>query len=247
MRAVAVAAVLVLAACASASPPDGAFAVDTPQPSASEQTPPATAPPDATPSPTSPVRVRAANVTGIVDGDTIDVRLDGRIERVRLIGVDTPERGQRWSAEATALTRARLEGRRAWLEYDVERRDRYGRLLAYVWGAEPASRARSEVRSKMHNATLVLQGLAVLLTIPPNVAYVEHLRTFQGQARANERGIWSVRPAGDCDPSYPDVCIPPPPPDLDCGDIEHRNFRVTGSDPHRFDGNGDGRACEGEV
>jgi len=48
-----------------------------------------------------------------------------------------------------------------------------------------------------------------------------------------------------CDPSYLDVCIPPPPPDLDCGEISHRNFKVVGSDPHRFDGDGDGIGCEG--
>ncbi len=47
-----------------------------------------------------------------------------------------------------------------------------------------------------------------------------------------------------CDPSYPDVCIPPYPPDLDCGEISHKNFRVVGSDPHRFDGDGDGIGCE---
>lgn len=51
-------------------------------------------------------------------------------------------------------------------------------------------------------------------------------------------------PAANCDPSYPDVCIPPPPPDLDCGDISHRRFRVVGSDPHRFDGDGNGIGCE---
>src|SRR5690606_30803807 len=49
---------------------------------------------------------------------------------------------------------------------------------------------------------------------------------------------------GDCDPSYPDVCIAPPPPDLDCGDIPYTRFRVIGSDPHRFDGDGDGIGCE---
>ncbi|MGP1382608.1 MAG: excalibur calcium-binding domain-containing protein [Thainema sp.] len=48
----------------------------------------------------------------------------------------------------------------------------------------------------------------------------------------------------NCDPSYPDVCIAPPPPDLDCGEIEYRNFRVTGADPHRFDGDHDGIGCE---
>jgi micrococcal nuclease len=55
----------------------------------------------------------------------------------------------------------------------------------------------------------------------------------------------AVRPvAGSCDPAYPDVCIPPPPPDLDCPDVRYRNFRVLPPDPHRFDGEGDGRGCE---
>jgi micrococcal nuclease len=49
----------------------------------------------------------------------------------------------------------------------------------------------------------------------------------------------------DCDRSYPDVCIPPPPPDLDCSDVPHRGFRVIGDDPHRFDRDRDGIACEG--
>jgi hypothetical protein len=51
-------------------------------------------------------------------------------------------------------------------------------------------------------------------------------------------------PASNCHPSYPTVCIPPPPPDLDCGDIPYRRFRVVGSDPHRFDGDNDGIGCE---
>jgi hypothetical protein len=49
--------------------------------------------------------------------------------------------------------------------------------------------------------------------------------------------------ASDCDPSYPDFCIPPPPPDLDCGDVR-ASFTVVGSDPHRFDREGDGVGCE---
>jgi hypothetical protein len=51
-------------------------------------------------------------------------------------------------------------------------------------------------------------------------------------------------PTGNCDPSYPDVCIPPSPPDLDCGDITFRRFTVLPPDPHRFDGNKDGVGCE---
>ena len=52
-------------------------------------------------------------------------------------------------------------------------------------------------------------------------------------------------PGGNCDPSYPDKCIPPPPPDLDCNDVSFRNFKVIGSDPHGFDGDNDGIGCEG--
>jgi hypothetical protein len=54
----------------------------------------------------------------------------------------------------------------------------------------------------------------------------------------------TAAPSGDCDPSYPDVCIPSPPPDLDCGDIPYRRFTVIGDDPHRFDGDDDGIGCE---
>lgn len=49
---------------------------------------------------------------------------------------------------------------------------------------------------------------------------------------------------GNCDPSYPDFCIPPPPPDLDCADVNGSNFTVVGSDPHGFDGDNDGVGCE---
>ena len=51
-------------------------------------------------------------------------------------------------------------------------------------------------------------------------------------------------PPEDCDPACPDVCIPSPPPDLDCAQIAHRDFQVLAPDPHRFDGDGDGIGCE---
>jgi hypothetical protein len=51
-------------------------------------------------------------------------------------------------------------------------------------------------------------------------------------------------PGGNCDPAYPTVCIPPPPPDLDCSEIPYRNFKVLPPDPHNFDGNGNGVGCE---
>jgi hypothetical protein len=54
----------------------------------------------------------------------------------------------------------------------------------------------------------------------------------------------TTEPGGQCDPAYPTVCIPPPPPDLDCGEITYRNFMVLPPDPHRFDGDRDGIGCE---
>ncbi|HAX24696.1 MAG TPA: hypothetical protein DCX80_06615 [Chloroflexi bacterium] len=56
--------------------------------------------------------------------------------------------------------------------------------------------------------------------------------------------VATQKPAGNCDPAYPDVCIPPPPPDLSCKDIPYRRFRVLPPDPHGFDRDGDGIGCE---
>lgn len=74
-----------------------------------------------------------------------------------------------------------------------------------------------------------------------------------GSQTAERLGIWAPTPVkpqsavalpGACHPSYPTVCIPPPPPDLDCADVPHRRFTVIPPDPHRFDGDGDGVGCE---
>jgi micrococcal nuclease len=126
-----------------------------------------------------------ALVTRVVDGDTVEVRLDGREERVRLIGVDTPESVQPGSPvecfakAASAETRRLVEGRRVTLRYDAERRDRYGRLLAYVY------------RDGLFvNADLVERGYARTLTIPPNVAYADELTRLAREARAAGRGLW---------------------------------------------------------
>lgn len=101
----------------------------------------------------------------------------------------------------------------------------------------------------MFNGILLAEGYAQLLTIPPNVRYVEVFRVVQTEARQKGKGLWAkagdpqaVRPP--CDPSYPDVCIPPPPPDLDCRDVTYRRSRVLPPDPHNFDGDGDGIGCE---
>jgi micrococcal nuclease len=187
-----------------------------------------------------------AAVTRVVDGDTVEVRFRGRTIDVRLIGIDTPETVDPTQAvgcygkAASNFTTARLLGERVRLEFDVERTDRYGRTLAYVW-----------IGGRLFNEVLVRQGFASVSTYPPNVTYVDRFLAAQRVAREQERGLWGGCPVAGgggggrmCDPSYPDVCIPPPPPDLDCGDIAFRMFRVKGSDPHNFDGDHNGFGCE---
>ena len=70
----------------------------------------------------------------------------------------------------------------------------------------------------------------------------------QRAARAEGLGLWGLAPATpaevECDPAYPDVCIPSPPPDRDCGEIAYTNFTILAPDPHRFDGDKDGVGCE---
>ncbi len=81
--------------------------------------------------------------------------------------------------EATAFNRRLVEGRRVRLEYDVERFDRYGRVLAYVY-----------VGDVMVNAELVKEGFAQPMTIPPNVTYAERFRELAAEARRLGRGLW---------------------------------------------------------
>ena len=78
-----------------------------------------------------------------------------------------------------------------WLETDAELRDRYGRLLAYVWLEEPVTGDEAEVREKMLNARLVLDGYASAYTYPPNVKYTSILKDLQSEARENTRGLWA--------------------------------------------------------
>ena len=126
-------------------------------------------------------------VERVVDGDTIKVRLDGRTETVRYIGVDTPEtvhptRGvEPYGKAASRFNASLVEGERVRLELDVEPRDRYGRLLAYVY-----------VDSLFVNAELLRRGYAQLMTIPPNVRYVEEFVRHQYQAREAGAGLWGL-------------------------------------------------------
>ncbi len=123
-------------------------------------------------------------VSRVVDGDTF-VLENG--ERVRLIGVDTPETVhpskpvQYFGKEASAFTKNLIEGKQVRLEYDVQKQDRYGRLLAYVYLPD----------GTFVNAELVKQGYAQVSTYPPNVKYVDLFARLQREARENNRGLWA--------------------------------------------------------
>ena len=126
-----------------------------------------------------------SNVTRIVDGDTIHVLVNGRTEKVRYIGVDTPEthhptkREQPGGREATEVNRRLVTGKVVRLDFDVQGRDRYGRLLAYVW-----------IDGVMINAELVRLGYAQVMTIPPNVKHASLFLKLQREAREAGRGLW---------------------------------------------------------
>ncbi len=130
-----------------------------------------------------------AVVKRVVDGDTIVVHLGGRDERVRLIGIDTPETVdprkpvQCFGKEASAHTHDLLPpGTVVRLERDVEAHDRYDRLLAYVYRVSDGV---------FVNLALARDGYAQMLTIPPNVAYVDQFRAAVADARRAGRGLWS--------------------------------------------------------
>jgi len=133
-------------------------------------------------------RKSAGQVVRVVDGDTIHVRVDGRREKVRYIGVDTPESVkpgtpvQCFAKRASALNARLVEGEQVRLVLDAEERDRYGRVLAYVY------RARDGL---FVNAALVRRGYAQPLTIPPNVAHAGEFRRLAATARRQGRGLWS--------------------------------------------------------
>jgi len=128
-------------------------------------------------------------VVRVVDGDTIHVRLDGRREKVRYIGVDTPESVKPgapvecFAGRAGEFNRRLIAGERVRLVSDLEPRDRYGRLLAYVY----------RVRDGLFvNAELVRRGYAETLTVPPNVEHAAELRRLASAARRGGRGLWSA-------------------------------------------------------
>ncbi|MBI2900967.1 MAG: thermonuclease family protein [Planctomycetes bacterium] len=133
-----------------------------------------------------PADARRVTCKVVVDGDTIHTT-EG--EKIRYIGIDTPERGrdgkpdEPFCREATEFNRRLVEGKEILLETDVGKTDKYGRTLAYLW-------IRDGDREVMVNAEIVRAGLAYVYTFPPNVRYADEFLACQREARAAGRGFW---------------------------------------------------------
>jgi len=222
-----------------------------------------------------PVHGEDTSVVRVIDGDTIEVSGG---TRVRFIGIDTPETVdpgspvQCFGPEATRYARELLPvGTGVRLVYDVERMDRFGRTLAYVYKLADGV---------FVNRAIARNGFAVQATFPPNVAHVEEFRAAVADARNTNLGLWrecqstttaapvtpaapttratgasaamTSAPAAGCHPSYAGACVPTGFSDVDCaggkgngpGYVTAKNFRVVGADVYGLDANGDGVACE---
>ena len=126
-----------------------------------------------------------AELVDVVDGDTLDVRVGGVVERVRLIGVNAPERGECFYAEATERLVDLLDDGSLRLESDTSDRDQYGRLLRYVWAGET-----------LVNERLVLDGLAIARRYEPDTTMAERFETAQDRATDRGAGLWGAKACG---------------------------------------------------
>lgn len=122
-----------------------------------------------------------AEVVRVQDGDSIIIKIHGRKEKVRLLGIDAPELKQKpWGSEARRHLKGLIAGSAIRVETDIVKRDKYGRLLAYLWTSG----------GRFINLDMIKDGYAVLYTISPNVRYEDKLRDAQTEAREKKTGIW---------------------------------------------------------
>lgn len=197
----------------------------------------------------------------------------GEAARVRLVVVNTPEvPDECLGSEASSFVKGLLDsGEKVWLTTDARDVDPYGRLLRHVWYVEPDSSIRlleyeltrrglawaKDYGEKSPYYPYAVEGMRAAsvsrLGIWSQCADAGSLDQYVDESAMilSEQGMVPLDEAlavtasdGNCDPSYPTVCIPPGPPDLDCGDIPYRRFEALPPDPHKLDRNQDGIACE---
>jgi endonuclease YncB( thermonuclease family) len=220
----------------------------------------------------------ATTVKGVLGGDTVRIgpAIDGA-NVVRLIGVDAPDAekpgagGQPYGRRASRFAESVLDGEKVGLEFDVERKDRYGRLLAYVY----------PMGDSMFNEVLLRKGYAQVYTIQPNDKHRDKFTEEQDKAKEGKLGIWGLSRAERCElanhgngigggsPGCKAKLRSPPKhdsepehehvpaassgasagPDLDCPDLTYKQAQAEmaadPSDPFDLDQDGDGVACEG--
>ncbi|WP_013335005.1 thermonuclease family protein [Gloeothece verrucosa] len=199
-----------------------------------------------------------ATMVSVGDGDTLRVNQQGQTITIRLGCVDSPEMSQNPYGQQAANRLKQLLPKGKTVNVRRIDRDRYNRTVAEIY-----------LNNKSINLTLVSEGMAVVYPQYLNgcAATKNQLLAAQSAAKQKRLGFWKQnnpimpwdyragkRPVTNtpstannnkkCDPSYPDICIPPPPPALDCGQISQRRFRVLAPDPHGFDGDKDGIGCE---
>lgn len=186
-------------------------------------------------------------VTKIIDGDTIEV--DG--QSIRFALVNAPELNNYGGQDAKNFVESVCPVGSSVLvdEDDGQTRGSYGRTIAIVYCNDLTYNL---------NEAVIASGYAIIDTpycsqsefgshYWPQIygcAYDEPQQSQSGSSQTQPPPSTPPEPQSSCDPSYPTVCIPPYPPDLNCGEISYKNFLVVGSDPHGFDGDNDGIGCE---
>lgn len=145
-----------------------------------------------------PIEYMPATITRVVDGDTVKAEINGVTETVRLIGIDTPETKhprigkEPYGEEASDYTTALLEGEAVVLEYDLEPRDHYGRLLAYIYIEDAQGEWDIDGRYYAQaNEEIARAGLASPMTIAPNNRYAERYAEAVRVARERRIGMWA--------------------------------------------------------
>jgi endonuclease YncB( thermonuclease family) len=215
-----------------------------------ETAPTATQLPDAHP---IPAGAELAHVVRVIDGDTIEVEMNGQNYRVRYIGMNTAETNQICGSEGTEANAALVADQDVTMVKDVSETDRYGRLLRYVYVGE-----------LFVNAELVRQGVAEAATYPPDVAHVDEFVQLAAEARDANLGCWSTDVWQDSDAPQPTRSVTTQGTGADgpC-DCSGRDLNCSAFDTHdeaqacfdhcmaegfgdtfSLDGNSDNEACE---
>ena len=141
-----------------------------------------------------------ATVTRVIDGDTIEANINGKKETIRLLLVDAPESKhpnkdiEFFAKASSSFAKKRLPiGKEILLEKDISDKDKYGRLLRYIWLKVPQNLSKTELENKCFNAMLLKEGYGIIKIIQPDVKYERILKELEREAMNNNRGVWNQR------------------------------------------------------